>query len=75
MSCLGHVDKNPAALLLELKRFGMAEEFNAAGQHTRHRIDDAERAVAVADINAVQLCVITQVVGVVERADGHQGFE
>ena len=53
----------------------MAEEFNAAGQNTRHRVDDAERTVAVADINAVQLCVVAQVVRVVQGADGHQGVE
>ena len=53
----------------------MGFERNAHGQHAGDRIDHANSAVPVADVDSVQLRVVAEVVRVLEPAEGHDRFE
>ena len=48
---IGDVHENAAAILLELERLRMAIQFDCCSHFAIGRANDAERAIAIADIN------------------------
>jgi hypothetical protein len=59
-----HVDEHARSAALELERLGVAAELDAAELLARGRVDDGERAVAVADVETLVRGIEAHVVGV-----------
>src|SRR5262245_6039884 len=64
-----YVDEDAPAPFLELERLGMAGELELAGRVAGSGIERPQRALAVTDVDLTGLCVIAEVVRVLQSVD------
>ena len=64
---IGKIYKDTRSGLLELEGFRMGIEFNITDMVAVFGVDNSETAVAIADIDALSVCIVTNVVGVVGK--------
>src|SRR5205085_339143 len=71
----GNVDKNARTFLFELKRFRVRGERDISNHFRALRVENAERAAAVSDINTLRGDVIAYVIRIVFEVDRTRWLE